>query len=68
MVLIPVAVTSLSDFARASRKAFLEIQATIESEFTLKRLHDITRTYSLMHCTDKYSEMSLTIWLVRPNR
>ena len=52
---IPVAVTETSDFAPASRKAFLDIQATMERGFTLKRLRDMTRTYSKMHRTDKYS-------------
>ena len=42
----PVAVTSPSDFAAASRKEFLDIQATIECGFTLKRVRDMTRTYS----------------------
>ena len=49
----PVAVTSLSDFAPASSKEFLDIQATIESGFTLKRLRDMTRTYKQMN---KYKE------------
>ena len=43
----PVAVTSPSDFAPASSKEFLDIQATIECGFTLKRVRDMTRTYSL---------------------
>ena len=42
----PVAVTSLSDFAAASSKEFLDIQATIERGFTLKRVRNMTRTYS----------------------
>ena len=42
----PVAVTSPSDFAPASSKAFLDIQATIECGFTLKRVRDMTRAYS----------------------
>ena len=42
----PVAVTSPSDFAPASSKKFLDIQATIECRFTLKRVRDMTRTYS----------------------
>ena len=42
----PVAVTSASDFAPASSKEFLDIQATIECGFTLKRVRDMTRTYS----------------------
>ena len=42
----PVAVTSPTDFAPASSKAFLDIQATIECGFTLKSVRDMTRTYS----------------------
>ena len=42
----PVTVTSPSDFAPASSKEFLDIQATIECRFTLKRVRDMTRTYS----------------------
>ena len=41
----PVAVTSPSDFAPASSKEFLDIQATTERGFTLKRIRDMTRTY-----------------------
>ena len=63
----PVAVTSPSDFAPASSKEFLDIQATIECGFTLKRVRDMTRTYSQMHRTDKYSEHSSIIWPVWPN-
>ena len=40
----PVAVTSPSDFAPASRKEFLDIQTTIEYGFTLKHIRDMTRT------------------------
>ena len=43
----PAAVTSPSDFAPASSKEFLEIQATIECGFTLKRVRDMTRTCSM---------------------
>ena len=35
----------LSDFARASSKEFLDIQATIECGFTLKRVCHMTRTF-----------------------
>ena len=52
-------VTSPSDFASASSKEFLDIQATIEWGFTLKRVRDMTRTYSQMHRTDKYSELAI---------
>ena len=37
---------SPSDFAPASSKEFLDIQATIECGFTLKHVRDMTRTYS----------------------
>ena len=40
------------------RKEFLDIQATIECGFTSKCIRDMTRTYSQMHHTDKYSEHS----------
>ena len=42
----PLAVTLTSDIAPASSKEFLDIQATIECGFTLKRVHDMIRTYS----------------------
>ena len=63
----PVADTSPSDMARASSKEFLDIQATIECGFTLKRVRDMTKTYSQMHRTDKYSEHSLIISPVWPD-
>ena len=44
----PVAVTETSDFAPASNKDFLGIQATIECGFTLKRVSEMTRTFSHM--------------------
>ena len=44
----------LQDFAPPSREEFLDIQATIECGFTLKRVRDMIRTYSQMHRTDKY--------------
>ena len=51
----PVAVTSTSDIAHVSSKEFLHIQANVECGFTLKHVRDIIRTYSQMHCTEKYS-------------
>ena len=42
----------------------LDIQATIECGFTLKRVRDMIRTYSQMHRTDKYSQHSSIIWPV----
>ena len=58
----PAAVTSPSDFAPASSKESLDIQATIECGFTLKRVRDMIKTYSQMHRTDKYSQHSSIIW------
>ena len=63
----PVTVTKTTDFASASSKEFLDIQANTECGFTLKRVRDMTRTYSQMHCTDKYSEQSSIIWPVCRN-
>ena len=39
-------------------------KATIKCGFTLKRVRDVTRTYSQMHRTDKYSQHSSIIWPV----
>ena len=64
---IPVAVPSLSDFTPASSTEFLDIQAIVECGFTLKRVRDMTRTYSVMHHTDKDSEHSLIISPVSVN-
>ena len=41
---IPVAVTQTSDFAPVLSKEFLDIQATIECGFALKRVRDMIRT------------------------
>ena len=57
----PVAVTQTSDFAPALSKEFLEIEETIDSGFTLKRLCDMIRTYSQMHHIDKCSQHSSII-------
>ena len=51
----------------ASSKKFLDLQAIRECGFTLKGVRDMTRTYSQMHCTDKYSEQWPIIWPVWPN-
>ena len=45
--------TSPSDFALALSKEFLDIQATIECGFSLERVRDMTRTYSLTFSTFK---------------
>ena len=43
----PVTVTYTSDFMPVLSKEFLDIQATLESGFTLKLVRDIIRTYIL---------------------
>ena len=50
-----VAVTYTSDFAPASSKEFLDIYATIECGFALKRVRDMIRTYShlLLLCNSR---------------
>ena len=63
----PVAVTEAWDFAPASSKEFLEIQATIECGTTLKRVLEMTPTYSQMHRTDRYSEHGSIICPVLSN-
>ena len=63
----PVAVTSASDFAPVWRKEFLDIQSNIESVCRMRHVHDMTRTCSQMHRTDKYSEYSTIIGPVWPN-
>ena len=64
---IVVGVTSPSYFVLASSKKFLDIQATRACGFTWKRVRNMTRTYSLMHRTGKYSEHSSVIWPVFAN-
>ena len=49
-------------------KVFLDIQSTIKCGFTMKRVLEMTRAYSQMHRADNYSEDSLTIYPVWPNR
>ena len=60
----PAAVTWTSDFAATLSKDFLHIQETIECGFNLKRVRDMTKTYSQMYHTDKYSQHSSIIWPV----
>ena len=45
-----VAVIYTSNFAPASSKEFLDIQATTERGFTLRRVRDMIRTYSRHLC------------------
>ena len=63
----PVVVTSNSVFAPASSKEFLDIQRTIECGLNLNRVRDMTRTYSEINRTDKYSKHSSIVWSVWPD-
>ena len=56
----PVAVTSPSDLAPASSKELLDIQATIECGFTLKRVRDMTNKI-LMLAKSKLSSIDILI-------
>ena len=47
-----------------SSKEFLDIQATIECGFTLKRVCDMIKTYIQIHRTDRYSQHSSVTWPV----
>ena len=38
--------TNTQPFGQTSSKEFLDIQATVECGFTLKRVRDMTRTYN----------------------
>ena len=62
---------SRNSLLEAAVKSEGEVTATglepIECGFTLKRVRDMTRTYSQKHRTDKYSEHSSIIWPVWPN-
>ena len=58
----PTAVTKTSDLTPVSSKEFLDIQADIELGINLKLVHNMIRTKSQMHRTDKYSQHSLIIW------
>ena len=60
----PVVVTWTLGFAPVLSKEFLNIQATIDCGFTLKRVHDMTRTYSQMRRTDNYLQYNSIIWPV----
>ena len=62
-----VAVFSTSDIVPVLSKVFLDIQSNIECGFSLKRVRGMTRTYSQMHHTEKYSQLSSIILSVWPN-
>ena len=50
-----------SDITSVSGKEFLDILSNIEFGFTLKCVRDMTRTYSQIKRTDKYSQHSSII-------
>ena len=62
-----VAVTLTSDFAPASSNESLDIQATIECGFALKRVRDMIRAYShrsncmLLSCHERVSGGTYTL-------
>ena len=60
----PLAVTKPSDFPTILSKEFLDIEENIECGFTLKDVRDMTKTYSQIHRTYKYSQVSSMIWPV----
>ena len=64
MVFSPAAVTETSDILLVLINEFLNIQATTECGFTLKRMHDMIKTYSQIYRTDKYSQHGSIIWPV----
>ena len=45
----------------ALSKEFLDIQATIEYEFTLKHVRDMTRTYSKIYCLKRILRQGYTV-------
>ena len=55
-VQVPVQSLKTSSIVPVLRKELLDIQATAECGFTLKRARDKIRTYSQMHLTNKYSQ------------
>ena len=48
----------MSDTTSVLSKEFIDIQATVQFRFTMKRVRDMTRTYGQMQSTDKYSQLS----------
>ena len=56
-----------SDIPPVLSKEFLDIQATIQCRFTLKRVDDMIITYSQMQRTDKYSQHCSITWSVWVN-
>ena len=64
---VRVSLDSLKLIYPFSSTEFLNIYATTECGFTPKRAPTMIKTYSQMHCTDKYSKHSSIIWRVLLN-
>ena len=62
-----VGVISTLELVPSLSKEFLDIQGSIECGFTLKHVRHMTRIYSQMDRTDKYSQQSSIIWQLRRN-
>ena len=62
----PTLLPNLSEKIKLKR-SYKSSDCNLECGFTLKRVCDMTRTYSQMHRTDKHSEHSSIIWQIRPN-
>ena len=56
-----IGVTEITDFAPVSRNEMLNIQTTVNCGFSVKFVRDMTKTYSQMHCKDKYPDLSSVI-------
>ena len=65
--LSPVAINYTSDMEPVFSEQFRDIQANIECGFIHKCGRDMTRTYSDMHRTDKYSQLTSIIWSICRN-
>ena len=57
-----IKVTYTPVFAPFSSNKMLNLEQTKDGRFNLKLVRDVRKTYSQMHCKDKYSHISLSIW------
>ena len=55
-------ITWTSNLAPPTSKEFIDIEGTIECGFTVTRVSEVTRRYSQMQRTDKYSKYGSVIW------
>ena len=56
-----ITVSYTSDFTPVSSSGMLKIETTKDYGFNLNFARDMTKTYSQIHCKDKYSYLSLII-------